>query len=95
MKHTKGEWKIREQGCHHMIFVTESDNIDTDICRVVDYHNPYNFEQQEANAKLIVAAPELLKALEIIRDSLGVPISQKTVKALFGLTNKAIKKATE
>ena len=87
-KHTKGNWIIR--GGYIGIYGTE-----TIIAEINDFKIPN--EQFEANAKLIVAAPEMLEALN---ESLRALQSANII--LNGRFNfeesqvlKAIKKATE
>ena len=56
-KGTKGEWKI---GLQNYIKVNEEDPKNTSLICLMQ---GYNTEETKANAKLIAAAPELLKAL--------------------------------
>ena len=93
-KHTKGEWEIKKTQGNFSISGKEP------VCTILA--NP-PLEQQEANAKLIAAAPELLEALvksnkliETLRDKLshikyGIIISEQFIKDNLA----AIKKATE
>jgi len=58
-KHTPGPWNYRYGG----MSVYPEANADVDIARVYQYR-PMSAEENEANARLIAAAPELLEALE-------------------------------
>jgi hypothetical protein len=55
-QHTPGPWKVHTEGKKTGILT--SDNVD----HVATVHNLY---RQEANARLIAAAPELLEALAV------------------------------
>ena len=91
MKHTKGEWKIEiESDGNLWISSDKKEELIANICCSQDDTNKYYpTNEEKANAKLIATAPELLKTLQFIRDSLGVPIAQSTVKGLFKLAKKA------
>lgn len=93
-KHTPGPWKAVEEyngwaiegptPAGHM-----SDYIASEINKGRD--------MGEADAKLIAAAPELLEALRVIRDSFwseGEPL-QERIEYLKTLAADAIKKATD
>ena len=90
-KHTKGPWNICKQFPHQSFIEIEHGDKHTPgaaslvIARVTC--RPTWQEEQEANARLISAAPELLDALEEICDTLGE--CGMTVKA-----RAAISKAT-
>lgn len=58
LKHTKGEWKLQRD---NSISVNESV-----ICQIGSANN--NDIEKAANAKLIAAAPDMLKALESMID---------------------------
>lgn len=60
LKHTSGPWSIRKVKSPFMI-VNESE--DAVICITNAWEEEYKDEEQ-ANARLIAAAPELLEALE-------------------------------
>lgn len=65
-KHTKGPWHCRFDAFEEVMSVTSDARLDeqmAEICHVsVGYDEPFESEQQ-ANARLIAAAPELLDAL--------------------------------
>lgn len=95
-KHTPGPWHIQEGGFtknaprnEFQIYAT-NDDLEL-ICKV--YHDgllAHSFQDHEANAKLIAAAPELLEVAQII---VGLPGFEKD--EYYGeLLLKAIKKAT-
>lgn len=100
LKHTPGPWKL----------LTEGDE-DTCIVRTVmgPGNQPRNLSEvalvttgsypddvEEANARLIAAAPDLLEALQVIRDSFwseGEPL-QERIDVLKEMAAEAIKKVT-
>lgn len=92
-QHTKGEWKIGKSlrclvGTNEPEVLAIADcNIDGDI----------NKEEQQANAKLIAAAPELLEALDYIMSEINSnPMSvQYFDLRLIKQANEAIKKVTQ
>lgn len=77
-KGTKGEWHTyNNKGVSTNRFA---------ICELVSYSSGEMLEQSEANLKLIAAAPEILKALEIIA-------SNSNDHAMIRVAMKAINKA--
>ena len=99
-KHTKGEWGIRFKrrigyNASHTIIYADKEGIAENICEF-DGQN----KQIEANAKLIAAAPELLKALKFLtnvanKDKPYVYDFTKDELKAHRMAIKAIKKATE
>ena len=97
MKHTQGEWKVKLWPDKDLGFVATS--IETvpesnkfSICDV--YGN--NTKEQQANAKLIAAAPDLLNALNELRLKIGnLYPTDKRFRAEYKKAMAAIKKATE
>ena len=91
-KHTQGEWVISEtylDGCFSTVITKETATGERNIiCDIWDMDT----EEGRANAKLIAAAPDLLKALEVCYASLSTygdhPLIEKRVKAAL---NKALK----
>jgi hypothetical protein len=100
-KHTPGPWLLTPRqkpngydlsGRNSQHFITDITHYKHDgICNhIIDEMN----EEQEANAHLIAAAPELLEALELMvikfgTDEIGNDLNHYAVKQ----ANKAIKKA--
>lgn len=97
MKHTKGKWhyKMFGQARLNCNCVISSDNDDT-IC-VMKRDDNADRETQEANAKLITAAPDLLgacnKFIELFNNSDMRP--EDEAHELAAIVKSAIKKATE
>lgn len=59
MKHSPGPWKLVD---HDEEYIAITDELqDEGVCKVA---GTYKRETMEANARLIVAAPDMLKALE-------------------------------
>lgn len=87
--HTKDEWKVLNEGLEDMAVICKKTK--QRICWVKGWdHLPPTYEQDEANAKLIAAAPDLLEALKFAvflldKDCDGVATN---------MMKKAIKKAT-
>ena len=67
-KHTPGPWKLDDRGYKFIVHKPGDGYITRDICRM-DSSTMAAFAQ-EANARLIVAAPELLEALDRIQDAI-------------------------
>lgn len=99
MTHTKGEWKVekRTMQLERTIFANNKR-----ICEVKSFGAGFNDpteKQADANAKLITAAPDMLKALKEIKERLdkckGLPISNLEVFDSFyqEIIDEAIKKA--
>ena len=98
-KHTQGEWSLATSG--EMIYVIASDQFDGFTGKIVADltigEGDNSKDITEANAKLIAAAPDLLRALGNLRDAInnnldsyGGEIAGASQKA-----KQAIKKATE
>lgn len=67
-KHTPAPWHCKFDAFDEVLYVTSNERLNeqrAEICHVsVGYDEPFESEQQ-ANARLIAAAPELL---EVVRD---------------------------
>lgn len=90
-KHTKGEWVISKES---ITYIQTNESIPTVICDFA-YAGPRILEE-EANAKLIAAAPDLLEALTTLlkvfqTDGSDYEDDQKAISK----AKQAIKKATE
>ncbi len=99
-KHTQGEWKLNHnslQGSLSNYIITESGE---KICGIsINYdgiNNVQKFNEAEANAKLIVAAPEMLEALKMCINHVGT-IANKSEPArnAYNKAKEIIQKATE
>ncbi len=65
MKHTKGKWIVKGNLKNEVTYIMRDDKYIATIHSLADgISNEELLVEAEANAKLIVAAPELLKALE-------------------------------
>ena len=62
-KHTPGPWKVEHRGYKYIVSKSRDGYITRDVCRM-DGSTMAAFAQ-EANARLIAAAPELLDVLEL------------------------------
>lgn len=92
-KHTKGEWGIRFKrrigyNASHTIIYADKEGIAEIICEF-DGQN----KQIEANAKLIAAAPELLKGLMEIKKSLEGDVSERVIDNCIVRAEQVINKA--
>jgi len=85
-KHTQGEWLTKEG----QIYSQETGV----TLAMIPYFDEEN-EEQEANARLIAAAPELLKALQTISSVLTDWNNDGKYKNLIEHANTAIQKATQ
>ena len=88
--HTKGNWKIAPGGCG---VISKSDR-PICTCGTMDLGQPDNgLAENEANARLIAAAPELLAACEyVIRVAAGE--WGKTLRTLHGGLVETVRTAT-
>lgn len=113
-KHTKGEWKINwyKGGINIPVSISIQKEINLGtyhevICDILhgakdddDYINRWK-EETEANAKLIAAAPDLLEALNTLKERLTyligtgrVDINKAETMRDINIANEVIKKAT-
>jgi hypothetical protein len=98
-KHTPGPWTavedelVPERGC---IYVEAKDTFgSSDMETIAEAYklNSFDTEQQEANARLIAAAPTMLEALRAVVGALGpLKPTQETLKS-YQLAEAAIAKA--
>ena len=91
-KFTKGKWVVAIDNTVHILSSTQRLN-----CRISQFVPKGRIDNSEANAKLIVAAPELLKMLMKISNIENHAFTLKgfDVERLKSEVNKVIKKATE
>ena len=89
-KHTPGPWKaVTYSGAFDQPLIT------SDYGTIGRLHS-FDNRQHEANARLIAAAPEMLKALRgVIHHNDGVKDQYKASPSLIDQVENAIKKATE
>ena len=88
MKHTQGEWSIYKNGLHNGFSINVKNTIEDDVCKINNSR-----PDAEANAKLISAAPDLLKALQSIKRWYEAGETEKTF--VKNKMYKAIEKATK
>jgi hypothetical protein len=87
-KHTEGKWKAQtdSEGFYWVDHITEDGG--ESICDMTNL-NP------EANARLIAAAPDLLKACKAARDFIDDPRRSADEDELFDILKVAIQKAEQ
>ena len=93
-KHTTGEWLVTSLfklgiKVENVFGITAGK-----LIAIVNYHKNCKKEEAEANVKLIVASPKMLKALIRVRIELTDIQFERKNAVLFDV-NEAIKKATE
>lgn len=104
MKHTQGEWEYTPHmnetyGCK-AITVDDNTKYHRRIAIANISEHPQRPEESEANARLIAAAPDLLKALKELTDIIQYELPISSDKKLFGIYKAhqygllVIKKAT-
>ncbi len=87
-KHTPGPWTFRQAGANWRVYASDGRSFDAGDAL---YH-----PENEANARLIAAAPELLRALEdLVDEQNGPPLIryEKSWAAAMGKARSAIAKA--
>lgn len=92
-KHTPGPWsaEVDRENDHEINIVSGN----RPFVATAWPANHQEDKEQEANARLIAAAPELLEALRIVRDTLPhINGNASSVNSLLKLTGAAIAKAT-
>lgn len=91
MKHTPGPWITIEGGpLEGDVVITTQARLAGDMIPIVDMDTDFEGEvgvEQEANAKLIVAAPEMRKWLEKLVEEDGILISREVI-AIQALLDK-------
>ncbi len=95
-KHTPGHWVYHILDNQlPVVFTDDEDGIT--ICQLYDENTRMgeNAENNEANAKLIAAAPELLEALKDVLNHLEWDDSESPAQKAYDKAIEAIKKATE
>ena len=95
LKHTKGEWEVYKNSCFFEVSCRSEGNPSMDVnIFLQDGKTDKNLSKEnEANAKLIASAPELLEALEHCRNGLEATHFE-AAKPFIDLADNAIKKAT-
>ena len=98
-KGTKGSWRVDGHFGHQGIETMNVMQVNGGITvATINKFSPYEIpkEVQEANAKLIAAAPDLLKAcLKVIKGGYGCGPSVEYMDSLKKECELAIKKATD
>jgi hypothetical protein len=94
-KHTPGPWRVQDNtiGTNevgHQLRVDSNDGAVADCGR-----SPHVDEQSRANARLIAAAPTLLKAVKLALMELErISYQKRADQKIIDLLNKAVAKAT-
>ena len=83
--HTEGNWKPVNTNTGVLVITGEKV-----ICSL-----NYRLEEYESNAKLIAAAPKMLKALKEIVDKIPPELNYTEFYNIKKVANEAIKKATQ
>jgi hypothetical protein len=101
MNHTPGPWIYKAQGdAQEFVLLKEREDGKLDWLVSFRDNGQHWSEHQEANAKLIAAAPELLEAcITALADTEGLlseefELNPANLKATIETLSKAIKKAT-
>ena len=101
MKHTPGPWKLRRQAVGGFGFYIETVDQSHDNTYIGDVGGGLQTQPEiEANAKIIAAAPDMLKALieiegEVFDDDANVKILFDIIDRIKKVAYETIKKATE
>lgn len=85
-KHTPGPWfaevqyGIHGEDCRVSIFPTLERGFRGEVCSVSDAQdiNGISIEERNANSALIVAAPDLLEALQALVDAMSAEVCDET-----------------
>lgn len=86
MKYTEGEWIV--SGGSQIVSMPSQ-------CKITNNVSGWNDKEAEANAKLIAAAPDMLKALQgVIHHNNGLKEDYKASPSLISQIESVIKKAT-
>jgi hypothetical protein len=93
MKHTPGPWKINRHGYESLYACHEFVEGDSGI-GVCGIWHPESHREQDANARLIAAAPELLEALKQVVAWMDAPGDSAFGDAQLQTARDAISKAT-
>jgi len=89
-KHTKGEWYVNPRASLNVKCGEKT------IASCSSSQSGENLEEEQANAKLIAAAPELLEALIKLNDYFFCEksLEEGEYQDLINITQNALKKAT-
>lgn len=99
-KHTAGKWQLGLNPVTEQISVMSETGKSISFLNYTKHRADNNWEEQEANAKLIAAAPELLEALKELSKQVSINCSIGSDPELLELCKKhqkalaAINKAT-
>jgi hypothetical protein len=86
-KHTPGPWEAVIDPQRSTWFLIAFADWHTRVCRMTLY--AYEEEEQEANARLIAASPDLLEALEAMVEHFATPTSERSA-ASYGKTKAQV-----
>ena len=73
MTHTKGKWNVKQEGGINLLEIHTDEKPSRSIAQLNPYHGhngpeSFLYEERQANAKLIAAAPELLAACQMAKE---------------------------
>ena len=89
--HTPGPWEIGNREGEHLPILDSAGN----YLALADFENvANNADKVDANARLIAAAPDLLKAVQFIADSIDCGNYAANSASIEGYVRAAIAKAT-
>jgi hypothetical protein len=92
-KHTPGPWKVERHGMNFQDCDTDTEiwNQNTHIATINEAHGQHEVDDQ-ANARLIAAAPEMLDALIMIQQAYKRPGSLELYREAVGVALKVLAK---
>lgn len=90
-KGTQGEWHVSKMVTDWEIYTEKRQS----IAAAYEYSRSIPKEEAEANAKLIAAAPELLEALQKVREMISLKDGRATLRTSREFVNEVIESAIQ